>query len=492
MMSSVIQSKLLTVNNVPLTNSKAKKWARRFQLFFAFLITITFIALMAFFPPLMMPLPYLFFVASFGFLAIPPTFIFPPLRPFVWLTKSIHKRLFLKSTSKTNSDLEKIIEKIKNKPLEEGSYEELGKGNSGEVFNVDLNGKEFAVKKIPIENESWPSFEASILESLSHPNVLNSIGNFLHEKNGYIVTEKLKRSLKECIQDNELFPSAKIKTIFSHLLNGLAYIHYLKLVHRDIKPGNLLLDKEGNLKIIDFGLSKISNEPSAKEGTPRYMAPEICCLAKNESERISAACDIYAAVLVIWELFPNKFCFKESEGLSYNHKKVILSLLLSFRFFWVKERGINIPDHLKNQFIIWLYADHNHKDVEIQIDTLNRATKPLDFFKANEELTLKNSDFPEISPPNFDKEKYQEVFPSASFTKYVLSEKKSPLCPFPSLQLTGNDFNKAKDPQLESSCQKFAPLIRRGLHIFPEHRPSANDLLEELKKIPDENDLVHQ
>lgn len=138
--------------------------------------------------------------------------------------------------------------------------------------------------------------------------------NFENEPNPTIITEYATNgSLSEIIEleksglsPSEWCPTKKLIIIYG-IASGMAYMHSHKVIHRDLKPQNVLLDEFLNPKISDFGLSKITDFLSISmniqsqrglKGTPIYMAPEILL-----NENYSTASDVYAFAFVLYELF---------------------------------------------------------------------------------------------------------------------------------------------------------------------------------------------
>ena len=103
------------------------------------------------------------------------------------------------------------------------------------------------------------------------------------------------------------------------MLSGLAHLDRNRVLHRDMKPANLLLNREGVLKIIDFGLSRLTEQSHLKEErrqytkvvpTPLYRAPECFLGAKLYSSKI----DVWAAGLIFFELMTKKPLFPTDQG----------------------------------------------------------------------------------------------------------------------------------------------------------------------------------
>jgi serine/threonine protein kinase len=150
----------------------------------------------------------------------------------------------------------------------------LGQGNFSTVKLVTskLTNKYYAMKEIKSKycktkrNLSMIEKEIKLLQSLNHPNVIKYYSSFRADDNYYIITEYLSNGsleslLKKNRQNGKLIEERIIWSLLIQTLNGLLYLHETKkIIHRNIKPDNLLLDSKGKLKILDFGVSAIKSE----------------------------------------------------------------------------------------------------------------------------------------------------------------------------------------------------------------------------------------
>jgi serine/threonine protein kinase len=119
--------------------------------------------------------------------------------------------------------------------------------------------------------------------------------------------ESLKSWLQTEKDKNDLFVQLKQVEIVQNLISGLSYLHQNKILHRDLKPGNIMFSSENfrlPIKIGDFGLSRIIHSPESKTndltsgvGTEIYMAPEV-----RTSKDYSYQADLYSLGLIIWEV----------------------------------------------------------------------------------------------------------------------------------------------------------------------------------------------
>ncbi|KAF7851145.1 hypothetical protein BT93_L4451 [Corymbia citriodora subsp. variegata] len=186
----------------------------------------------------------------------------------------------------------------------------VGIGFFGEVFRGIWNGTDVAIKvfleqDLTAENMEDFCNEISILSRLRHPNVILFLGACMRPPHLSMVTEYMEMgSLYYLIhlsgQKKKLSWRRRLKMI-RDICRGLMCIHRMKIVHRDLKSANCLVNKHWTVKICDFGLSRIMiNSPmrdSSSAGTPEWMAPE---LIRNEP--FTEKCDIFSLGVIMWEL----------------------------------------------------------------------------------------------------------------------------------------------------------------------------------------------
>jgi eukaryotic-like serine/threonine-protein kinase len=145
--------------------------------------------------------------------------------------------------------------------------------------------------------------EAHIQTHVDHPNVARVMDlDQMPDGSIYVVMERLiGRSLADRLQREGLVPPGMAIPIFIDVCRGLAAAHAKNVVHRDLKPGNIFLCEDGAAKILDFGMSKLTNAEALTQqgytlGTPEYMAPEQCIGAPVEPRT-----DLYALGVLMYE-----------------------------------------------------------------------------------------------------------------------------------------------------------------------------------------------
>ncbi|XP_032516121.2 cyclin-dependent kinase 2-like [Danaus plexippus] len=196
--------------------------------------------------------------------------------------------------------------------------EKIGEGTYGVVYKArdKVTGKEIALKKIKLENEpegvpSTALREISVLRELKHPAVVRLLDVLLADTKLFLVFEFLHMDLKR-LMDITKGPLQLdlVKSYLRQLLEGVAYCHAHRVLHRDLKPQNLLVDVEGHIKLADFGLARAFGIPvrayTHEVVTLWYRAPEILLGAKFYSTAVdvwSLAC-IYAEMASGRTLFP--------------------------------------------------------------------------------------------------------------------------------------------------------------------------------------------
>ena len=165
-----------------------------------------------------------------------------------------------------------------------GKYKTLnfiGKGGSGRVYKAinTQTGQIVAIKQIKIskQNQKLLSSEIKFFQSIKHENILEYIEHF--QENNYIniILNYIEGgSLADIIKKIKKIPENLLKKIIHKILKALSYLHSQKIIHRDIKGANILIEKSGIPKLSDFGVTKIEdNKFKSFVGTPYWMAPEM-------------------------------------------------------------------------------------------------------------------------------------------------------------------------------------------------------------------------
>ena len=197
-----------------------------------------------------------------------------------------------------------------------GKYEirrQVGRGAMGVVYEgFDLViERRVAIKTLRLEifDESQLADvrtrfkrEAQSAGQMSHPHIVTVHDYGEQEGTPYIVMEFMTGSeLSKILERGTRLPLSEVVRLMTQLLGALAYAHEHKVVHRDIKPGNIFVLDDGSLKVVDFGIARVESsnltDTGAMLGTPAYMSPEQF-LALPVDERS----DIFSAGVILYEL----------------------------------------------------------------------------------------------------------------------------------------------------------------------------------------------
>ena len=257
----------------------------------------------------------------------------------------------------------------------------LGKGGFAHCYEFICqdNGKIFAAKIINKENIGSPSSrqklysEIKIHKSLHHNQIVTFEHSFEDDKNLYMLLELCQnQTLEELQRRRETLTELEIQCYIIQLIKGLQYLHSHKIIHRDLKLGNLFLTDKMELKIGDFGLAtKLDYEGEIKKtvcGTRTYMAPEIL------SGEYSYEVDIWSVAIIIYALFVGKTPFE----LDVPHKGDRISLIEKN----IKSLKYRFPEECKMSYV----AQRLIRKILVK----NRAERPTyedilldDFFSQN-------------------------------------------------------------------------------------------------------------
>src|SRR5258708_4502372 len=203
----------------------------------------------------------------------------------------------------------------------------LGSGGMGEVYRARDRrlDRDVAIKVLPrfisFDSKRLWRFEqeAKAAAALNHPNILAVFQMGTYEEASYLVSELLEgETLREQVKRG-LLPLRKTIDYGVQVAHGLAAAHEQGIVHRDLKPENLFITREGRVKILDFGLAKLTHpgsetqvttldtEPGAVLGTVGYMSPE-----QVRGEPADHRSDIFALGAILFEMAAGRRAFSGS------------------------------------------------------------------------------------------------------------------------------------------------------------------------------------
>jgi serine/threonine-protein kinase len=188
----------------------------------------------------------------------------------------------------------------------------VGTGGMSSVFRAhDLQlEREVAIKILHEHYAQDPEYlerfrrEARAVARLSHPNIVTVIDRGDDDGRQYIVFEHVDgENLKELVIRSGRLPVRQALELALHIADGLSFAHEHGLVHRDVKPQNVLLSNEGEVKVTDFGIARSLHvehgvtQTGTVLGTGEYLAPE-----QASGKTVSPATDVYSLGIVLWEL----------------------------------------------------------------------------------------------------------------------------------------------------------------------------------------------
>ena len=212
----------------------------------------------------------------------------------------------------------------------------LGRGAMGVVYEAldERLGRTVAIKTVlrsHLDNESTAQDyaarfvrEAQAAARLSHPNIVTVYDFGEHDDLSYIVMEFVSgRELADLFRSGHRFTLLQALQIMAELLDALAYAHAQGVVHRDVKPANVLVDQAGHVKLADFGVARVSSGtqdrtmPGTMVGTPNYMSPE-----QILGQPVGSRTDIFAAGVVLYQFLTGRQPF-EGGGMFVVQRRIL-------------------------------------------------------------------------------------------------------------------------------------------------------------------------
>ena len=201
---------------------------------------------------------------------------------------------------------------------------ELGRGGMGAVYLAEQPGlgREVAIKELiqsadPVALRRFLQ-EAQVMARTSHPNLVQVHDMELQGNVNYLVLEFIKgRSMRDWMNQSQI-PPPQVFALMHGILQALDYAHRHQIVHRDMKPENVLISDEGQVKVADFGIARLlddtglggtATKTGTTVGTPQYMSPE-----QVSSSKVDGRSDLYSAGIVFYELVVGQPPFMASDA----------------------------------------------------------------------------------------------------------------------------------------------------------------------------------
>jgi serine/threonine protein kinase/Tfp pilus assembly protein PilF len=206
----------------------------------------------------------------------------------------------------------------------------LGKGGMGEVYLAEDTklGRKVAIKILPVQS-TWNTDrlrrferEARTASALNHPNIITILGIGQVSDTRYIATEFVEgETLRAMLRGGKLKRSS-VADVAAQVASALAAAHRAGIVHRDIKPENIMVRPDGYVKVLDFGIAKLTERPTVTidsptltlttecgsvMGTPHYMSPE-----QVRGDELDGRADLFSLGVVLYEMLTGGLPFQGS------------------------------------------------------------------------------------------------------------------------------------------------------------------------------------
>nr|WSY58060.1 serine/threonine protein kinase [Streptomyces sp. NBC_00886] len=231
----------------------------------------------------------------------------------------------------------------------------IGRGAMGEVWRAydEMVGRPVAVKLLLSQNSEPTAaarfrLEAQTAGRLHHPHVVGVLDFGEQEGRLFLVMELVEGdSLSRVLAQAGSLPAEEVARIAAQSAAGLAAAHEQGIVHRDIKPGNLLLDADGSVKIGDFGIAQFVNDPGGAltatgqiVGTSLYIAPE-----RALGQPAGPASDVYSLGCVLYQLLTGRPPFHAGSAIAVLHHHLDTAPVPP------RELGVRLPPAFENYLL---------------------------------------------------------------------------------------------------------------------------------------------
>ena len=336
---------------------------------------------------------------------------------------SLDKESFKSNLSKTMLSFLNITFNLHDESitLEDLIYiKELGIGNFGKVSLVMNKRTQFpyaikAISKDRINQENMRNhieLEKIILSKVDHPFIVKSVKYLEDNKNIYFLMEYIKgKELFEIIREIGLLNKEQTNFYIASMLIAINYLHTRKIIYRDIKPENIIVEKNGYIKLVDFGTAKeIEDRTKTVIGTPHYMAPE-AIMGNGYSFQV----DFWSISICMFEFMCGivPFADKSSDPMEI--------------YFSIINDDLKFPDKI--------IKDNEFKHIMRKLLDKNPSYRLTNFYSIKGQTWFKDFNWDELTNLNL----------------------KAPY--FPNLPYSSNDFDEEYKPLFDTEKTKFKSYI---------------------------------
>lgn len=298
----------------------------------------------------------------------------------------------------------------------------IGEGSFGKVYKARVKGcgNIVAMKSISKKGKTEKELrnlrsEIEILTKLNHNHIISVFDSFETETEFTLVMECAHGELYEVLQDDKRLPVEMVQQIAKQLVQALHYLHSNRIIHRDIKPQNILVGHNGIVKLADFGFARSMSYNTmvltSIKGTPLYMAPELV-----QEQPYNHTADLWSLGCILYELYYGKPPFYTDklytlinqivhdpvlyEGPISSDLKSFLKGLLTK----TSSKRLNWPDLLTHPFVAfsssdegWLTAIHNNENrMRQRMEQLKCCRYSAASFLKSKLLTTKSHTFHQV------------------------------------------------------------------------------------------------
>jgi len=259
----------------------------------------------------------------------------------------------------------------------------IGHGGFGKIYRAydSRMGREVAIKVIEdTQNPEYLIRESKIIARISHPNIVTIYDLQEDRNNVYMIMELIEgTSLQEIYDSGAILSVSEAISIAYQICSALEAAHRRGIAHLDIKPSNILISRDGKVKVADFGIARILGESYEEDkgyilGTEEYMAPEVL-----EGEAMDSLSDIFAAGIVIYEMLMGNIPEYQPEDSRYRNPSDInksipkkLDELINGCITTHRSQRIDDISYLKDQ--LEKLIDRSPSSMELELKNLVYST----------------------------------------------------------------------------------------------------------------------